>query len=85
MIEPEFFFCLTEEALELGVSQERDGNNVPRPVLSHINREMALWDVDGEAIFVVAVLLLPQARASLEDLLEDCGLGKLVVFSDCHF
>lgn len=85
MIEAEFFFGLTQEALELRVSQEGDGNNVPRPVLSHVHREMALGDVDGKTILIVAVLLLPQARASFEDLLEDCGLGELVVFSDCHF
>lgn len=85
MIEAEFFFGLTQEALELRVSQEGDGNNVPRPVLSHVHREMALGDVDGKTILIVAVLLLPQARASLEDLLKNCGLGELVVFSDCHF
>jgi len=73
MIEPELFFCLLKQALELRMSQEGYGYDVPAPLFAYIDREMTLWYVYRQTILIIA-LILGQARASLEDLLQHCGL-----------
>ncbi|KAK8596655.1 hypothetical protein V6N12_065138 [Hibiscus sabdariffa] len=68
-----------KQGLELGSSQERNGNNVAASVWTNIYNEMTLWDIQREALFVIA-LPPSQAGASLEDLLDDCCLRQLVGF-----
>ena len=84
MIKAKFFFSLSKEGLELGVCQERDWYNIPTSVFTNINSKVAFWDVKREAIIIIA-MFLPQARAPLEDLLQNCTLVKLVWFSNGHF
>ena len=77
MIEPKFFLSAPKKALELRMSQERDWNNESASVLSNVDCEMAFWHIEREAIVIVA-MFLSQARAPLEDLLEDCSLCQFV-------
>ena len=39
---PEFLLCKAEKALEIGVSQERDGDDISAPILADIDGEMSL-------------------------------------------
>lgn len=84
MIEPELLFRPLEQELEPRVGQEGDRHYVSAPVLTHVDGEVALRDVEGEALapFVVRAVLLPQARASLQDLLDESRLGELAGFPE---
>lgn len=53
VIEAVFLFGPPEQILELGVSKPRDGDNVPSPVLSNVDREVPLWHVLGETLPIV--------------------------------
>lgn len=85
MIEPKFISCLLEQDLELWVIQICDGDNVSASIFSYVHHEMALGDVQREALFVVLLLLLPQAGAALQHLLQHCGLWHFGGLSDGHF
>ncbi|KAK8700048.1 hypothetical protein V6N13_018453 [Hibiscus sabdariffa] len=77
VVEPELFLGSPEQALELGVAQERDRHNVPAPVLAHVNGEVAFGNVEREPVSVVPAVFLAQTRASLADLLQNCRLREL--------
>jgi len=78
VIEAKLFLSLSKEGLKLGVSQKGDGDNVSTSLFSNVDSEVAFWDIQRKTIFVVVVVLLSQARTSLQDLLQDCGLRSLV-------
>lgn len=78
MHKSELIFSLLEEALKLGVCEKRNGHNVSAPVLSDVDCKVAFGHVDREAGEIVAAVFLAEARTSLEDLFEDCGLGHFV-------
>ncbi|KAI4376087.1 hypothetical protein MLD38_013881 [Melastoma candidum] len=85
VVEPKLLFGLSEETLEFGVIEDRDGNNVPSPVLPDIDGKVAFGNIEGEAVLVVAdVDLFAQAGAPLEDLLEDGRVRQLVQFPVGH-
>lgn len=84
VVESELLLRSPEKALELRVSQEGDRNDVAAPILADVDGEVSFRDVDGEAILVV-IVLLPQAGAPPQDLLQARCLGELVGFFDRHF
>lgn len=58
MSEPEFFLSSSQKALELGVSQEGDWDDVSGSVLAHVHGEVALGDVHRQAVFVTVAVFL---------------------------
>ncbi|KAL4362740.1 hypothetical protein GQ457_04G000150 [Hibiscus cannabinus] len=58
VVEAELFLGSPEKALKLGVSQEGDGDNVPAPVLAHVDGEVAFGNVERESVLVVAAVFL---------------------------
>lgn len=79
MVKPELLLGPPEEALELRASQQGDRDYVPAPVLPDVDGEVAFRHVEREAPvpFIVPAVLLPEARAPLEDLLDKCCLREL--------
>ncbi|KAI8568106.1 hypothetical protein RHMOL_Rhmol02G0171300 [Rhododendron molle] len=50
VIEPELLFGVSEETLELRVSQERDRNYVLASLLSDVHRKMAFRYIEGKVV-----------------------------------
>lgn len=82
VIEAEFVGGLLEQDLELRVSEKCDGDNVSGSILADVDDEMALGDVQREALLVVVPS--GQAGAALQHLLQHCGLWDFGGLSNGH-
>ena len=87
MLETKLFLCLLEKKLKFGSGQKRNGYNIPDSILSNVDDEMSFRYVKRMSVLIFAVhitLFLPQARASLQNLLDHRRLCQLVCLFHRH-